>query len=190
MQIAVAARALDNDRYCGDIGRYWLDRDRITLCAVDGLGHGQGAETAAKAALEYVGRNRCQPMESLFAGCDQALRDTRGVAMAVAVIDPAQRHLTYAGIGNIRTLIAGAAVTRLTGDNGIVGAGYRNLLIQTLAIAPDDLIVLFSDGLPEMIELSNYGEDLRADAERLAHVLLRDWATGKDDALVLVCRND
>jgi hypothetical protein len=159
---------------------------------VDGLGHGEDAERAGKTAVEYVAGHLSQPLAELFAGADKALRDSRGVAMGVAVIDEKAPSLMYAGIGNTRTMIVrrpgkgSCSTIRLSGNPGIVGGGYRVLTPETLPLAAGDVVILFTDGVKELVDLSRYDAALLDDVQCLADRILRDWRDKPDDATVLV----
>ncbi len=188
MRVGIAIRALNDDPHCGDVGRYWRHGRRITLCIADGLGHGVYAERAAQAAVDYVGRHLTAPLVDIFAGCDRALRRTRGVAMGLAMIDEAAGELSYAGIGNPRAIVVGKRISRLRNDYGIVGGGYKDLSAETVSFRPGNLIILATDGVVETVDLSTYDTTERSDVEALANRILRDWRRETDDAAVLVGR--
>lgn len=190
MQVAIARQALDESPHCGDEGGYWQRGRKITLCVADGLGHGEQAEKAAKAAMGYVARHLSDPLSEIFAGCDRAIRHTRGVVMGIAVIDEDAGTLIYAGIGNIHGMIVGEKPTHLSSNYGIVGGGYKTLWCKTVPFMPGDLVILSTDGVSERIDLSDYEDALRADARRLAETILQDWRRGTDDAAVLVFRSE
>jgi hypothetical protein len=186
MNIGFAKRAFFNETHCGDQFSHWQHDGKTLLCMVDGLGHGIEAEKAAKAALDYVSMNLSKPLAELFFGCDQALRKTRGVAMEIAIVDPAAEMLTYAGIGNTRAIIYREPPVYLVGNYGIVGGGYKTLSPTTISLSPFDLVILFTDGLPENIDLSGYGNILLGNVSRLAEKILLDWRSEIDDAAVAV----
>jgi len=188
MQIAIAKRPIE-DPYCGDQAAWWERRGDTLLCIVDGLGHGQGAERAAMAALDFVGRRHHRPLPEIFALCNEAVRHTRGVAMSIAVVDPRAGMLTYAGIGNIRALVVGEQNRRLSSSYGIVGGGYRRLTPETVPLTPDDLVILATDGVREDFDVSGYDNEILADVTWLAEKVLMDWRRETDDAAVLVFRN-
>jgi len=196
MQVGIAKRALNNDPYCGDECGYWESSNKTTLCVIDGLGHGEHAESAAKAAVQYVGHHLSQSLDELFAGCDQALRNTRGVAMSTAIVEEDAGTLTCAGIGNARAMIvreprakkAGGKTIILSSNYGIVGGGYKTLSPETVPLMPGDLVILHTDGVEETIGVSRYDDALRADLQRLAERIIQDWGRETDDAAVLVFR--
>ena len=188
MQLAIVKRPLE-EPHCGDQAGCWEYDGKVVLCMIDGLGHGRGAEQAAMAALDFLERHHHEPLLGVFATCDKALRDTRGVAMGIAVTDPAAGTLTYAGIGNTRAMAMGQETTRLASHYGIVGGGYRSLKTETVPLAPGDLVIMYTDGIKELIDLSDYDETLRAEVGRLAERILEDWRRETDDAAVLVFRN-
>ncbi|MFQ5638234.1 MAG: SpoIIE family protein phosphatase [bacterium] len=190
MQVAKVKRALNDAEHCGDDCAHWQFDDKTTLCVVDGLGHGQYAEKAARAAVDYISRHLSAPLPEILAGCDSALRKTRGAVLGLAVIDEKTGRLTYAGIGNTRARVVGAETIRLSSSYGIIGAGYKALSPVSLALTPGDLLILSTDGVQEMIDMSRYEQALRADVRDLADKIMLDWRHGRDDAAVLVYKKE
>ena len=155
---------------------------------VDGLGHGEFAEIAAKAAIAYVGHHLSESLPKIFAGCDRAIRSTRGAVMGIAVIDQAANTLTFAGIGNIRISINGEGAGRVVSDYGIIGGGYRRLSPQTVPIAAGELVMMFTDGIASRLNISKYNASVRSDVQQLADRIVEDWGLETDDAGVLIFR--
>ena len=169
---------------CGDVVAAW-ERDGVTtLCVVDGLGHGPDARVAAAVAMEYVEGRLGADLVSIFEGCDGALRDTRGVAMGLAVIRGDQ--LTYGGIGNTRVIRIGRRNKRFMSDPGILGTGFRHLMLDRTDLEPGDLVLLFSDGLDERARTSRPRGTGGADLEHIADQFMEQWRRGRDDAGLLV----
>jgi len=189
MSVGIAKRALNDAPFCGDECGFWQNGSKTVLCMADGLGHGEHAHTAAKAAVEYVAEHYSEPLLDIFSGCDKAIRHTRGVAMGICLIEEDKQSLTFAGISNTRAMIFGEKSRNMTSHYGIVGGGYRRLVLETVPLLPGYLVVLFTDGLPEIINLTKYDEELLQDVNRLAQRILNDWRTGADDAAVLGYRN-
>ncbi len=187
MQLAIHKHPLE-EPHCGDQAEAWEHDGKTVLCMVDGLGHGRAAEHAARAALHFVVRHLHEPLPDIFAGCDIALHNTRGVAMGIGVADPAAGTLTYAGIGNTRALVIGKETTQLTNYYGIVGGGYRMLKTETIPLAQDDLVIMCTDGIHQPLDLSAFDDIARSDVTCLAEKILRAARREMDDAAVLVFR--
>lgn len=186
--VGIAKHALGGDVYNGDQCACWRRGSRITLCVVDGLGRGLYAEQAAKAAVAYVAGHLGEPLADIFAGCDAALRRTRGAAMGIGVVDADAQSVTYAGINNTVCMVAGDKTVHLRGSPGIVGGRFRHLTPETVPLAVGDLVVLYTDGLKTNIQLSGYPDLAHADVQTLAERILQDWGREDDDAAVLVFR--
>ncbi len=201
-------QSLGGDRYCGDQLGHWQTDHQIALCIVDGLGHGKYAQIAAKAALTDVSSHLTSSLPEIFSMCNQEIRDTRGVAMGIAIIDKKKSTLTYAGIGNTRALIlpnAGLINIEPTGaepagtepnpmvrksrclrsDFGIVGGGYKRLIPETIPFAPGDIVLMYTDGVKELIKFTGYKASLYTDMQRLAETIAKDWGRDNDDKAVL-----
>lgn len=187
--IAMHKRPLDGSPHCGDACSVWHKENKIYLCMVDGLGHGAEAEEAAMAALAFVGANLGVRPKRLFAECDESLRVTRGVAMGLAVVDLAKNEVSFAGIGNTRALMSGLKQFRFSSDYGIVGAGYRRLVVETVPIFAGDLLVLSTDGVSERMVIPPWTGSAGASLKELAVQTLDEWSDGADDAAVLIYRH-
>ncbi|MBK1719113.1 SpoIIE family protein phosphatase [Thiocystis violacea] len=189
-RIGQALRALHGENVCGDQLGWWIRDGHWRLALADGLGHGREAHTAAAAAMRRLAERGEPGLREVFGDCDQALINTRGVALAVVDIRPAEATIDHASVGNIRTLlIQSGQVKRLGGARGIVGAGFRGLRPERLAIAPGDWLVLFSDGIRENAGLAESLMDAQP-SDRLAERLLEQWAGDQDDASLLLYRHD
>lgn len=188
MQIAMAQKAFMDETECGDGCGYWEVDGKMVLCMADGLGHGPQAAKAARAALDYARENAHLGLAELFAGCDRTIRHTRGVAMGMAILEPSRERLQYAAIGNTQAVLMGATHRRLTGNPGIVGAGYHKLQPLTEAFRPQDTVLLFTDGIAPQIKLAAYSTVVLQNPQTLAEQILADWSRPNDDAAILVCR--
>ena len=59
----------------------------VMLAAIDGLGHGQEAATAADLAATILTKHAQESMIAIVKHCHAQLRETRGVVMSLAVIN-------------------------------------------------------------------------------------------------------
>ena len=187
IEIATIKHALNNAPYCGDECGYWEEGAKTVLYIIDGLGHGKDAEIAAKAAVEYIANHLSESLQEIFAGCDRGLRGTRGAAMGIAVIDEEKGELTYAGIGNTRAIVVNSGTYHLGNDYGIIGGGFKKLTPETVAIGKGALVIMSTDGVEELIDLSRY-DLISGDVHELAEMIIRDWRIERDDAAVMACK--
>lgn len=156
------------------------------LAIVDGLGHGAEAALASSAALALLAEEPALPLAELFARLDARLAGTRGAA--VGLVRVAGRRMSHLGVGNTRVLrLRGTQATRLPSCNGIVGGGLpARLPVNELDLESGDWLLMFSDGLQEMLQLPVRLPEWERDPATLCAHLLRHWRAGRDDAGVLV----
>jgi anti-sigma regulatory factor (Ser/Thr protein kinase) len=136
--------------YSGDAWTWARSGDRVTLMLADGLGHGPEAARASSAAVTALHRwAHLSPAEALRHLHD-ALRGTRGAAVALAQLDLRAGRLRFAGIGNVGARLRADGTWRhLLSRPGIVGVHRPTTLREEEAGWADDrLLVLHSDGLP------------------------------------------
>ena len=120
----------------------------------------------------------------------QALRSTRGAAVAVARIDCLRGKLTFAGVGNISARIYAGSESRqnLVSLNGIAGHQCERIQDFSYAWPEDGLLVLHSDGLSTGTGLESYPGLAARDPALIAGLLYRDFCRGRDDATVVVAK--
>jgi negative regulator of sigma-B (phosphoserine phosphatase) len=198
MQIAIDTRPFKGETHCGDVCGYWKNGTQTVLCVADGLGHGVFAEIAAAAAIDFVSHHLNDPLPVIFESCNRELRHTRGVAMGITTINGHTGAVTYAGIGNIRAMVVrgpragdteGSAI-RLASDPGIVGGGFRILRPETVAVMSDDLVIMYTDGIEELVDLSHYTATHCSNLQKLAERIVRQWGRDSDDAAILIYRHE
>ncbi|MFF8012702.1 SpoIIE family protein phosphatase [Streptomyces sp. NPDC007929] len=136
--------------YSGDAWGWVRSGDRVSLLLADGLGHGPEAARASSAAVTALYRwAHLSPAESLGRLHD-ALKGTRGAAVALAQLDLAAGRLRFAGIGNVGARLRTAGTWQpLLSRPGIVGVHRPATLREAEADWTDDpLLILHTDGLP------------------------------------------
>jgi anti-sigma regulatory factor (Ser/Thr protein kinase) len=183
------ALPLAGEEECGDGWAVGCHERGATLVAADGLGHGPQAALAAQAVIGALDRNRDLEPAELMERAHEALRITRGAAVAIAHIDCARDEVRFAGIGNINACVIDDKGRRaLVSHNGIVGHNMRKVQEFSAAYPPGALCIMHSDGVQTQWDLDAYpGLRVRHPA-LIAAVLLRDFIRRRDDAMVLVVR--
>jgi anti-sigma regulatory factor (Ser/Thr protein kinase)/serine/threonine protein phosphatase PrpC len=164
--------------------------DKALAGVIDGLGHGQFAQRAARAARQYIEQHHDQPLEALFRGAGRACQATRGVVMMLALIDAGRRTFTVASVGDIELRVWGAPERlSLIPRRGIVGLNAPQPATAEHPFTPGTVLVMHSDGLRPRWDFSDFpwigSESASITAQRLLKALARD----DDDATVLVVRS-
>ena len=163
---------------------------RTAILVADGLGHGPDAAAAARTATRLVAANASRTPSELLQTAHDALRETRGAACAVAILDTAADELVFAGIGNIfAQIVHGDGTTiGLPSHYGTIGGDLRKVHEQRAPFAHSDGLILATDGVRPKWQWSSYPMLWRHDPALVAGVVYRDFAAGRDDATVVVAR--
>ncbi|TXG02335.1 ATP-binding SpoIIE family protein phosphatase [Massilia arenae] len=173
---------------CGDGWAVACEASGATLLAADGLGHGPDAARAANAAIGALERRGPVGASEMMHLAHEALRPTRGAALAAARIDFDADELRFAGVGNIGAVAFDQTRRALVSHNGIVGHNMRKVQEFAVPFGPGALCVLHSDGIETRWDLDKYPGLQGRSPALIAAVLMRDYIRGRDDAMVLVVR--
>lgn len=165
--------------------------DDILLAAIDGVGHGDGAASAAKIASSVLESRPARSVVDLVQECHDALRNTRGVVMSLAAVSPQVGSMTWLGVGNVQAAVQRAGSRKGTVQEvlllrgGVIGSDLPALQAASLSFSAGDTLVFATDGVD-----SNFTSDLSPleSPQRCADRILRLHCRGNDDALVLVAR--
>lgn len=187
LRLGVSQHALHDDPACGDTWGLALGEQYITALVIDGLGHGEGAEQAARAGAEVFLEAPFDDLQGTIGAMHLAMGGTRGGAVALARYDRSVRHFSFAGIGNISaSLIDGLQTQGLASHPGIVGGHYRKTHVFDYAALSMPLLVMHSDGLQSRWNLKDYPGLVHRHPAVIAAVLHRDFCRGRDDVTVLI----
>lgn len=175
----------------GDQHVVCCNQSGILIAAIDGIGHGEEAANAAKAAVAILKAGSEQPVISLLERCHEELRATRGVVVSLACIEPEHGMMTWAGVGNVQGALMrngsqkGNVQEVLLLRGGVVGSQLPALQAAVLPVAKGDTLVFVTDGIR-----GDFAEGLSAleSPQRAADRILKEHCRGNDDALVLVAR--
>jgi anti-sigma regulatory factor (Ser/Thr protein kinase) len=161
---------------------------RLRIIVVDGLGHGTPAAVAARTAVQAFEAGARSPLKELLESVHQALRATRGAAVAIAELDGYGAQLRFAGLGNVSGTLIQEKRTGLASVNGTAGAEQRAVKVFDYPLAPGALLVLHSDGLGTRWSLDGTPELRGKHPSLVCGLLYRDHARPRDDATVLAVR--
>ena len=186
----VAARARAGEVESGDCHVVREFPGGVLMAAVDGLGHGQEAASAAHLAAALIEQHAHEDPVVLVQRCHETLAGGRGAVMSVASLEGRTGLLRWIGVGNVeavllRSVAAGRRQERLLLRGGIVGHRLPHLESSAVPVFPEDVLVLATDGIS-----AGFAEQLGTgqDPEKIASRVLAEHGRTTDDALVLVAR--
>ncbi|HEX8594547.1 MAG TPA: ATP-binding protein [Pseudomonas sp.] len=187
VRFGISQHSLHDDPACGDVWSLAIREGWISALVIDGLGHGPDAEHAAREGERAFVREPFASPTFALEHMHDAMRGTRGGAVAVAQFDGASDALRFVGIGNIGATLIGAEKPRgLASHPGIVGLQYRKAQAFDFPQAGGQLLIMYSDGLQSRWNLREYPGLAHCHPAVVAAVLHRDYCRGRDDVTVLV----
>lgn len=187
LRFGVSQHALHQLPACGDVWHLAFNDTGFSALVVDGLGHGEEAERAARAGEAAFAQAPFIDSLTAVADMHQAMTGTRGGALAIARFDATQGTLGFTGVGNISGTLLSAEKSRgLASQPGIVGGQYRKAQRFDYAQVNGHLLIMHSDGLQTRWNLQDYPGLVHRHPAVIASVLHRDFCRGRDDVTVLV----
>lgn len=175
----------------GDDWAAWSAGELTSILLCDGLGHGPDAAVAARQAIDTFHRHAEQSTTEVLARVHDALRGTRGAAVAIAELDRRAETIRYCGLGNISATVVTpeGREHRLVSLSGIAGHVMRRLQEFVQPWTFGSVLVMHSDGVGTHWSLSSYAGLVSRRPDVIAGVLYRDHRRERDDATVVVTRN-
>jgi phosphoserine phosphatase RsbX len=191
LEYGVAQFVLPGQTESGDCHIVRGHEDGVLVAAIDGIGHGPEAASAAKAAAGILEGSADEPIIFVVETCHERLRASRGVVLSVASINASQGMMTWLGVGNVQCVLLRARPQKrrvqeeLLLRGGVIGSQLPPLQAAVLPVARGDTLVFATDGIRgDFIESLSILENPQHAADRI----LQSYRTGSDDALVLVVR--
>jgi serine phosphatase RsbU (regulator of sigma subunit) len=189
LEIEAASTALGDAQVSGDRFCVIPAPAGVLIAVIDGLGHGAEAAEASARACEALTGASDQSLPNVIERCHAALRHTRGAVIALARFARSSSDMQWLAVGNVEGLLLhgsgrGADREAIVQRPGIVGHGLPRLMASTLSVTVGDTLVFATDGLER-----GFGQALTSGRARPADgaaALLRRFATGTDDALLLL----
>jgi negative regulator of sigma-B (phosphoserine phosphatase) len=192
LDCGVASRPLPGEPESGDRHVVKRFRNGALVAAVDGLGHGAEAASAARLAVETLEHHAGESVIPLVQRCHATLAGTRGVVLSLGKFNWHDRTLAWLGVGNVegwllRPGAGGGPPEReaLVLRGGVVGHHLPPLRAFVLPVASGDMLIFATDGIRSgFVE----GMVVSDPPTKIANRVLALYAKGTDDALVLVAR--
>jgi phosphoserine phosphatase RsbX len=187
---SVASRPVAGEARSGDQALVLDDGNETLVAAVDGVGHGDAAARAAERALAVLRDGDFADLVAVAERCHEALRDSRGAAIGLAVFR-GDGTVSWLGVGNVIGRLAEGGAPLPSGGHclvshvGVLGDQLPAMQPATMPLRRGDLLVLATDGVDGAFadQLATTGS-----CDEIAGGVLRAYARESDDALVLAVR--
>ncbi len=88
----------------------------VLVAAIDGLGHGEEAASAAERAAHILENDPHESVITLISRCHEGLRSTRGVVMSIASFNTLDETMTWLGVGNVEGRLVRASSDAIPWD--------------------------------------------------------------------------
>lgn len=189
LQVGVVSTPIKGEDVCGDGWAVGKMGDAAMFMVADGLGHGVLAAEAAKAAEKVFNQSSSASPAGIVQDTHDALKSTRGAALAVVSIELERQLLSFAGVGNIGASIVTPTSSRgMVSHHGIVGHHLSKIQEFRFPWSGESLLVMHSDGLKTTWNLDPYPGIWNKHPALIAGVLYRDFTRDRDDVTVLVAK--
>lgn len=190
LEVGVVSIPIKGEDICGDGWGVRKTAESMLLMVVDGLGHGILAAEAAQEAQRIFRDTRRASPSSILQDSHDALKKTRGAAMAIASLNFDSQVISYAGVGNISASIVTPQDSRgMASHNGTVGHQLQRIQEFTFPWNSNSILVMYSDGLRSAWDLKSYPGIWSKHPGLIAGILYRDFYRERDDVTVLVAKN-
>ena len=192
LEYCVASLSAPGEDESGDLDLVQPTERGALVAAIDGLGHGAEAASAARLAVATLEAHANEGVIPLVQRCHDRLRHTRGVVMSLVSFDGIENTATWLGVGNVEgTLLHQGRREDSTSETihlrpGVVG--YRLPTLQALVtpVAPGDLLILTTDGI-RRDDFSRWFA-IEDRTSQIAEYISSNFQKEDDDGMVLVVR--
>jgi serine phosphatase RsbU (regulator of sigma subunit) len=187
---AFFGRPCSGERQSGDMAIVQRSHRTCFLAMVDVLGHGPEAHAVARQIDSFLRQNWRRDVVATLCGLHTAIQGTRGAAVGLCVLDEATGVAHYTAVGNtvLRVFHRKNGDARLSSTDGVVGENIRTPREQTLQLAAESTLVLYTDGIHDRFRREDYPQLVYESPWTVAKTLVERFRNKFDDATCIVLR--
>jgi anti-sigma regulatory factor (Ser/Thr protein kinase) len=190
IDVGVLSVPIKGEEVCGDGWGAKKAADSMLLMVVDGLGHGVMASEAAREAERVFVNSHSNSPTPILQDSHDALKKTRGAAMAIAALNFEKQLISFAGVGNIGSSVVTPGGSRgMASHNGTLGHHLHRIQEFSSPWDAASILVMHSDGLKSGWDLKLYPGIWSKHPGLIAGMLYRDFYRDRDDVTILVAKN-
>lgn len=192
-QVVTLGRPLQGERVSGDDAAFRRDDGILNLLVVDGLGHGPEARDAARPLCQALLDGPPPPDPVYFLrDCHARFQKTRGCVAAAVRFDTDTGQVLVCSVGNVAChILRPDAWETIPADPGVLGRpgpAQPRFSVTRLTLAPDDVLLLCTDGVSSRLDVGRERTVRRDPALLIADAVLRLAGRKHDDATVMVVK--
>ncbi len=166
-----------------------LEKGHLLFAAiVDVLGHGREAHQLALAIDKFLIAHWSASVADVMNRLHRHLMGSRGAVAGLCILDRETSLLRYIGVGNTVIRRFGSGEVRLISRPGIVGGNRRTPREECMTLSPGDVVLLYTDGVKDRFQLTEYPQLLQHKAETIARTVVQRFGKEHDDAACIALR--
>lgn len=172
------------------------DRDVIVavgggalLGVVDALGHGPEASEVADTVVAVLHAGASDELQNILLRCHRELAGSRGAVLALARFESIGT-LSWLGVGNVKALLLRPrygtmqACATVVAHAGVLGMQLPPIRSQSIAVRPEDVLVMASDGVGA-VEMER---EIWANLPAATAGIVKQHRVPSDDSILLAAR--
>ena len=175
--------------YGGDLGFIEFFDHMALIVHMDGSGHDLSEFRAVDLAENFIRDNISKDMDLLeiMRELNVILKNTVGAAIFLGIINLKTLRMEYVSIGNITCVkYEGKFLDMAKSIDGIMGNLFVSPKMFTFNLKPDDLLVLFSDGIKYFRSEEDFSSN--NNVKIICDKIMENDRDGEDDASCIVIK--
>lgn len=181
-EVAHYVRPMPSEAVSGDMAVHFELPNGILMAMIDVSGHGFEANKLANQIHDYLEQNANSNPIELMSNLHIQLRGTRGAAAGLLFINTDEATASYCGVGNTGVYRAKGEPWHPISKEGVLGQRLPTLREQKTALVNGDLILMWTDGLPELAGKTFVKKNVHQSAASLTRDLVAALGRPFDDA--------
>ncbi len=188
LDYASYSRPCQGEHLNGDLAIIEQRDHLLMLAVIDGLGHGAEAHRVSTTARDFLKGRWSLDVVGTMEKLHHELRGSIGAVAGIAVVDTRTGHARFSGIGNISYRVFGPRPARLLSMAGNLGHQIRSPREEQHTLTPEDVVVIYSDGIKDRFEQEDYPQMLYQSADTVARTMVERFGKPHDDATCVTLR--
>lgn len=176
------------ERRSGDAVAISRQNDFLFVAIIDVLGHGDEAHILGRQMKSFLLENWTLDVGETMTTLHNTFKGSRGAAAGLSVINTKTCDVIFTGVGNTEFIKIGERRQRLHSLEGIIGQHIRKPVTETMSFHRSDVLLYYTDGIQEHIDLSDYPQLRYENASTISQHVVSHFGKYYDDATCIALR--